>query len=268
MAVSYLNLVNDDGSNTVGSLVDAAELQLLLRGSFVTSTSTGAVNNWAPPVDGHTFINWNGAADATFSGLAAGAAGLIVMVKNITTTKIANFLHQSGLSSAGNKFTNCATSAATSIAPSGSVIYRYDGTDWQLLAHEQGDWITPTFAAGTYTASGSQTWTLTSGDVTGQAYWLRGRSLDISYALDTTSVGGTPSTDLRIGNGAWGGFTCATGQWNDPVAFATDNNVIADCFSQINTAGTSLRILKKTLANWTASTNLTAIYGKAKIGVT
>jgi hypothetical protein len=268
MAVSFLNLVDDDGSNTVGSLVDKAELQLLLRGSMVTSTSTGAVNNWAPPIDGHTYINWNGAADATFSGLAGGLSGLTATVKNITTTKIASFLHQSGLSSAGNKFTNYATSGATSIAPSGSLTFRYDGTDWQLIAHEQGDWITVAFNAANFGASGAQTWTLTSPDVAGLAYWLRGRQLTVTFSLDTTSVGGTPSTALHILQAAYGGFTGGSTQYSGVMTLASDNGTLVDAYVQANASATVLRILKKTLANWTAAANTTTAYGTIIMGVT
>jgi hypothetical protein len=217
MAVSFLNLVNDSGANLDGTLMDVAQVQLLLRGSFVTSTSTGAVNNWAPPIDGHTFIEWNGAADATFSGLAGGLSGLTVTVRNITTTKVASFLHQSGLSSAGNKFTNSATSGATPVAPGGWITYRYDGTDWQLVAHEQGAWITPTFAAGSYTATAG-TWTLAAGDVIFNAYRLSGRTLQWHARLATTSVS---NAGVVLQAAIPGGFTA--GQSSLPVTRINDN---------------------------------------------
>jgi hypothetical protein len=138
MPTSFLNLVDDNGTNSTGTLIDKAEFQALLMGASITSTSTGAVNNWAPGVDGHTLIEWNGAADATFSGLTLGQAGLTVTVKNVTTTKVAYFLHQSGLSSVGNKFTNYIASGLTPVAPLGTVTYRHDGTSWQIVSHVQG----------------------------------------------------------------------------------------------------------------------------------
>jgi hypothetical protein len=255
MAVSFLNLVDDDGSNTVGTLVDKAQLQLLLRGSFVTSTATGAVNNWAPPVDGHTFIDWNGAADATFSGLAAGLVGLTATVKNITTTKVAYFLHQSGLSSAGNKFTNSATSAATPVAPGGWITYRYDGTDWQLVTHEQGAWVTPTFAAGSYTASAG-TWTLTAGDVTTNRYRLSGRTLQWIVSLATTSVSNAGVTLLAA---LPGGFTAVGTTLVSPTR-SSDNGGALVVGAAYIPAGTTVNFFSTFLGgNYAISVNLTSI---------
>lgn len=219
MAVSYLNLVNDDGSNLVGSLVDAAELQLLLRGSFVTSTSTGAVNNWAPPIDGHTFINWNGAADATFSGLAGGAAGLTSFVRNITATKVAYFLHQSGLSSAGNKYTNTATSVATPVGPGGWIAHRHDGTDWQLVGREQGGWIayTPTWV-------GSITNPVIGNGVILGRYRISGRTVQVDVHLvpgSTTTYGsGTYTHSLPVAAADINGQTGAVFLYHAGAAYS------------------------------------------------
>jgi hypothetical protein len=268
MPTSFLNLVDDNGTNTTGTLIDKAEFQALLMGTVpTTQTNTGAVNNWAPGVDGHTFTRWAGASDATFSGCTGGQAGLLHVVKN-TGTKVGYFLHASGLSSAANQFSNTATSGPTPIAPGGSVAYRHDGTLWQLVGHDQGDWITPTFAAGNYVGSGSMTWTLTSPDAAGQAFWLRGRNVTAKFALDTTTTGGTASTGLNINNGAWGGFTCGAGQWNGPIYWCSENAVLTDAFIQINAGGVALRCLKKTFANWALVTNLISVYGEIEFGVT
>lgn len=261
MPTSFLNLVNDPGDNTTGTLMDKAELQALLMGTFVTRTDTGAVNNWAPGIDGHTFTAWNGAADATFSGQTLGQAGLLHVVRNITAAKVAYFLHQSGSSSAGNKYTNSATSGATPVGPGGYIAHRHDGTDWQLVAHQQGAWITPTFAAGNYTGSGAMTWVPDSGDITTCKYLLDGRRLHVAFRGSTMSIGGTVNTTLQLGNGAYGGFTSAVSLLL-PRVIVNDNaaGVLASCYAVVTVNGTNIAISKYTFANFTLSTNLTDLY--------
>jgi hypothetical protein len=267
MAVSFNNLVNDDGSNTVGTLIDKAELQLLLVDTVpAVRTDTGTVNNWAPGIDGHTYTRWNGASDLTVTGVGAGVNGQRWSFRN-GSTKVASFAYISGSSSVGNQFVNNVTSAATPIGPGGSATWEYVSPYWILTAHEQGAWITPAFNAAVFGASGAQTWTLAAGDVTALAYYLRGRTLDIQLTLDTTSVGGTPSTDLWLLNTGYGGFTAQASQFNGPNAFTSDNNVVKRGFWQVNASGTLVRFLIEAFPNWTASTNLTAVYAQPRFAV-
>lgn len=200
--VDFNNLVNDSGGGLDGTPIDKAEFQALLMGTTVASTSTGAVNNWAPGLAGHTYIAWSGAADATISGLAGGIASQRVLIRN-TGTKVAYILHQSGLSSAANRFANAATSGATPIATGGWALYHFDGGNWQLVAHEQGAWITPTYAGGDYTAS-TGTWTVDSGDILRCAWRLDGRTLSIAFRALTTSVSATP---IALRRAMPGGFS-------------------------------------------------------------
>lgn len=128
-----------------GTLSSQTDLNTALGGkspiaTVVSSTLTGAQNNWAPTLaSSRTLVEWNGASDAAFTGLVAGVAGQLVTVKNITTTKFATFAQQSGSSSAGNKFRNRRTNGATCVGPLGYITYQYDGTDWVQVGHDQGD---------------------------------------------------------------------------------------------------------------------------------
>ena len=178
--------------------------------TVITSTSTGTQNDWAPGIVNHTLIKWSGASDMTVTGLASGVAGQSVIFKN-TGTSIATFSHDSGSSVAANQLQNMATSAGTPVAATGYIIYIHDGTDWKMFDHEQGTWITPAFAAGDYTGSGSLTWTVAAGDVSMQMYRLQGKTLSIRSAILTTSTGGTAAVSLQVANGAWGGFAIAGG---------------------------------------------------------
>lgn len=258
MAVGFTNLIDDDGSNTVGTLINKAELQLLVAGLVVTSTSTGAQNNWTPGVSGNTMIVWSGASDAAITGLAGGVAGVTAIFRN-TGTKVATFAHLSGSSSAANQFTNSATVGTTPVAPGGSITYRHDGTNWKLIAHTQGAWITPTYAAGNFTASVSMTWTVDSGDVTNYSYKLESRSLTVTWYLQTTSVGGTPSTQLKIA--IPNGFVASKASLHMCIQDdAAAGNVAT--FVLLTASGTTMDIYHSLgVGNWAAATNTTRVFG-------
>jgi hypothetical protein len=227
----------------------------------ITSTSTGAQNNWAPAgMSGNTLVEWSGASDLAATGLAGGAAGQFWTLRN-TGTKVATFAHNSGSSSAANRFKNCATSAATPVAPGGFITYQHDGTDWQLVDHDQGAFITPAYAAGDFTASGSMTWTVDSGDISTYAYKLDGRRLSVLFAIISTSVGGTLSNNLRIK--VPGGFT------NTKFVLSVSLNYVdagsggnTAGFVRITVGGTNIECYKFNVGNWTSATNNTETYGE------
>lgn len=221
--------------------------------ALLTSTSTGAQNNWAPGtgVVGNSLVEWSGASDAAITGLAGGATGRLVTIKN-TGSANATFAHNSGSSAAGNKLKNLATSAPTPVAPGGWITYQYDGTDWQLIAHEQGALITPTYSAGIYTASAG-TWTVDSGDISIFAYKLSGRMYTLTYQINTTSVSTTPASLIIAFPG---GFTGAKTAWF--YVYNEDNGTVVQSKAVIS--GTTVDI-SKTSGNWTASTNNTRVTG-------
>jgi hypothetical protein len=227
--------------------------------TVVTSSVTSNQDNWAPGITGHTLIYWNGSSNITVTGFSNSGVltGTCLTFCN-TGTNIATFAHNSGSSSTGNKLFNSATSAGTPVAATGHVRYVYNGTQWQLISHEQGAWITPTFAAGNYTGGGSQTWTVEAGDVTVQDYRLSGRTLYIRWYLVGTSVGGTPADTLRIGNAAWGSFTPAAKEaivlhtYSDAGSSWTIGQAI------ISGSATYVSLYKTGFGgNWSAATNNT-----------
>jgi hypothetical protein len=270
-------VVDDDGSGMTGTVLDnafftawATAINAMGAGGSAVHNGTGSITALPlPGGGGNQVVFMNNASLATIHGITAGVAGQRVTI--VATNAQVNLAHLSG--SAGStvmRLLNRVTSAPTSLAGGfGAATYIYDSltmNGWRLETHEQGDWITAAYAASNFTGSGSMTWTVEAGDVTNCRYYLRGRQLSIVFALDGTTVGGTPSTDLRIGNGAWGGYTIA-GQFNMPLSFVLDNNVQATPGSQIQTAGTYLRLLKSGFANWTLSTNTTSAYGQMLVGV-
>lgn len=224
--------------------------------TVISNADTGAQNNWAPAgLLRNTLIEWNGAADIAPTGLAGGVAGQLVMIKNVTTTKIATFPHLSGSSSAANQFTNHATVGLTPIAAGGFITYQHNGTNWKIIGHEQGAWITPTYAAGTYVPDAG-TWTVDSGDVIAHKSRLSGRSLTFAVRIDTSSVASSPF-DLRT-TLPFGLKAAATTQDDalvfDNVATSTDVGVAA-----VISGNTYVSTFLKTFGAWATSTNLTYI---------
>jgi hypothetical protein len=199
----YIGLVDDDQSNTVGtvwnkaavdSLMDAVDAELVDTVPAVLTT-TGLQHNWAPGLHGDTLTRWAGASDLTVTGMAGGVAGQRWRFRN-TGTAVAYFGHNNGSSLFQNRLWNTATSQATPVAPGGSLTYEHDGTQWYLLTHEQGAWITPTYSGANFT-SNAGSWTVDAADVTTYAYRLSGKTLMVSWYLQSTSVTGTP-TVLRV----------------------------------------------------------------------
>ena len=213
-------LVDDDGSNLIGSLWNKAAIQTVLldpidaeiaaavggivvppgTDTLVTSTATGTVHDWAPGLIGHTTIVWTGTAALTITGIADGVNGQRVTIKNRGTAVIA-LAHLAASSAAANRLINLATSAATPIAPDGFATYVYqDGAGWLLLAHEQGAWMTPPFNAAEYGTVGGGSWTVTAGVATYRTR-LTGRTIQVNYQIGPTTVAGTPTQLTKSLNG-------------------------------------------------------------------
>jgi hypothetical protein len=213
--------------------------------TVLARTDTGAVNDWAPAISGHTLIEWAGLADFAPTGLAGGVAGQIVLVKN-TGAKVALFGHN-GASSAGNKFFNLATSGPTPVAPGGWIAYLHDGAIWQLVGHEQGAWITVTYAAGNFTGSGAMTWAVSLANQVNYSFRLAGRTLAIGLALQATNVGGTADNTLKTAI---------------PLGFVATKYAFASClindagggfiagFVQIEIGSQTVDALKYGVTNW------------------
>lgn len=235
--------------------------------TVITTTSTGTQNNFAPGLIGNTILRANNASLLTITGVAAGFDGQLLTIVTINSAGQVDLPHNSVSSSAANRFVNFATSGNTSLSAAanlgGSATYQYSTTDaiWRLIQHEQGGWITPTFAGGSYTGS-SNTWTVAAGDVTTQAYMLRGHTLTVAFSLVTTSITGGTILTLQIGNAAWGGFT-ATKEIYGLMDYsdAGANNQVGRV--GITAAGTTLSLIRLSgTGNFSLSADLTPLRGE------
>lgn len=127
-----------------------------------------------------------------------------------------------------------------------------------------GDFTTPTFAAGDFTANASMTWTLQAGDVSTYEYTVIGHTMIVIFDLVTTTVAGTPSTQLIIK--LPGGFTAAKNSWAPTIY--TDNGVGPTIgFCTISAATTSILCFTATSGNWAAATNATNVRGQIALEI-
>lgn len=157
-----------------------------------TTTSTGSQNDFALTT-GVSVLRCNNATLLTFTGLVAGFDGQEVDIISVGAGQV-DIPNQSASSSAANRVINHITGTISLAPASGRARVRYDLTTarWRVLQHEQGAWITPTFAAGDFTAS-TGTWTVASGNVQRHAFHLQGRTVREYIELSGTSVSATPT---------------------------------------------------------------------------
>jgi hypothetical protein len=182
-----------------------------------TTTSTGTQNDFVLTAD-CDLLRCNNATLLTLTGFAAGYDGQRVVIASIGAGQV-DFSHQAAGSTAANRLINFATSGTTSLAAGvGTAEIEYDATTarWRLVRHEQGAWITRTFAAGNYTASAG-TWTVAGVGVSRDAFYLKGRTLYFSVAASGTTSGTPVSVKVTLPNT----YSAAA---NDIAASYTSNN--------------------------------------------
>jgi len=130
-------------------------------------------------------------------------------------------------------------------------------------SYEGGAWVTPTFSAGDFTASGSMTWTVEAGDVGTYAYHIVGKKMTVAFIINTTTVGGTPSNSLYIKIPASKVPTKA--MKNTCIVY--DGTAYAAGRVELGVAGTVLMILKMDSSNWTAGANDHYVQGEIEFEI-
>src|SRR5205085_11047721 len=134
----------------------------------------------------------------------------------ITTAKTTN---QDTNSTAANRIITPSTNGQI-VGLDGVMVCRYDATTgrWRESLLDPGAAIAVPFSAGDYTASGSMTWTVASGDVQTDTYVQRGTFVTLTSTINTSTVGGTPAGELR--KAIPGGFTAKSGEQWQPITTA------------------------------------------------
>jgi hypothetical protein len=139
-------------------------------------------------------------------------------------------------------------------------------TDWRYavslsdLSVTMGAWLTPTFNAADFTAFGAMTWTVEAADVVCYQYMIIGKTMWVSFALDATSVGGTPNVALYIKVPA--GKVIASPFSTSRLGVLIDNSVVSSGRVIASAGNTILSIYRADSVNFTAATNTTYVYGQ------
>lgn len=264
--------INDSGLGQDGTAYDfdkvtalitaveaAVDVEIAAVAAVVqTTTSVGAQNNFALTAK-CAVLRCNNATLLTLSGLAAGVDGQRIEIVSIGAGQV-DLTNQDTASTAANRLINGVT-GTRSLAPGvGWAVVVYDTTTarWRVTAHEQGAWITPTFAAGNFTAGGSQTWTVEAGDVTSFAYLLKGRTLTVMWWIVTTSVGGTAHGTLFIA--IPGGLTALKNSLH-PITVVDAGGTTTVSYCTILASATTIGLWRPGNVVWSAATNTTSAYG-------
>lgn len=235
----------------------------LTQAAVATITLTGTQND--VDFSNARVLRCNNATSLTINGLVAGVSGQRVTIYSVGAAEVF-FGHQSGGSSAANQLSLFATSGLTPLATGkGSATFEYDATaaKWRLVAHEQGAFITPTFNAGNYTGTGSQTWTLDAADRDIFRYYLQGTRLHISVSILNSSVGGTPSNGLVATIPL--AFT-SNGGHQGGMAVVDNSTGVAGRWFTTNAAST-ITFRRADAANWAAATNTTQVLAQVFLEV-
>lgn len=161
---------------------------------------TGTVNDF-PLIPGCSVLYCQNATPLTFTGFSGGVAGQRLTV--IALSGAVNFAYNNSGSLGGNRLLNWITSAPTPLAAVtvafGSATYIFSAVSsvWVLVAHEQGEWITPPFSAADYLAP----WVMTGAGVIVCKYRVSGRLLSLILYL-----GGTTGAGAVLQRAVPGGF--------------------------------------------------------------
>ena len=258
-SATKIPVVTVDAKGRVTVLTDVTVGQAPITGS---SSSTGTVSNLA--ISGANIFYLDNATDLTLTGLVAGVDGQQVTLVSRGAGNV--FLTHQATSTAANQLFNQITSGLTPlVANKGNATYEYDASisRWRLIAHKMGGFISSAFAAGDFTANGSMTWTVAAGDVTFDRYTIIDTMLFWQFRYSTTTVGGTPNTELYKSYPS--GYS-STGF--DQLNYGVDNGTVTTIWMTNQAGNTGATFFKQAGGNWSASTDNTYIRGNVAIRVT
>jgi len=211
--------------------------------------STGTVNDFTLTT-GVSVLRLTNASLLTLTGLSAGVDGQELTIISSGAGRV-DLAHQNTGSAAANRLVNMATTAPSSLAPStGTAVYRYVAASqrWRLISLNQGAWISQVYSGSDFTAAGSMTWTVDSGDLSVFKYWLKDTTLLVSVNIGASTLGGTASAQINIK--VPGGFSFAGGSsgraflsWNNSADTPTAD--VGFCAFNQSIDATNLRCFKK-----------------------
>ena len=246
---------------------DNVQATSVTPGASAESTTTLAGNQIALPIPsglGNLVVYCNNATALTVQGIAPGAAGQQLTIVSKGAGQV-NLSPSNVAASAQNRLINFVTFGDTPLAAGrGVAVFEYDTVSarWRMVAHDQGAWITPTFAAGDWTATGGA-WTVAAGDVSANAYYVRGSNLTFNVVVATSTVVTTPSVLLHT----LYGFKAASTVQSPMLA---NDNAGGWVNGFCNTVATDLSVgfVLASGANWSASVDQTAVSVQVEVPLT
>lgn len=162
------------------------------------TSATGTQNNFDLNAANAT-LYCTGAAPV-FTGFTVGGAapatGARVVLVNAGSGTVRVAKEDSG-STAAHRITS-PSARGQIVGVNGSITLVYLGVPsrWDVVVVEPGAPITIPYTAGDFTATGSMTWTVDSGDVQALRYLQQGNQLTLTLLIAASTTGGTASNGL------------------------------------------------------------------------
>lgn len=243
----------------------------------VTTTATGVQGNFDPGIQSGalTIVRCNNASALTITGFAPATTqidGQRILVLNVGSSQVL-LAHENVTSTAANRLTNAATTSSTPVMLGGYAMYVYDATSlrWRLAGHDQGAWITPTYANTNFTGNQTGTsadWTVDPGDVTMFKYRLINKTMSVAFVIGLTSVANSP-TALRLGINTFGGFQINSGdQFWSATDFIDNGGAPTVGFAFASGANDDIELVHPNIGTaWATATNATSVSGQVSFEV-
>ena len=121
-------------------------------------------------------------------------------------------------------------------------------------------WTTPAFNAANFTAFLTMTWTVAIGNVVNVEYTVIGKQMTLIFVIGNTTIGGTPSAQLRMA--VPGGFTIAKASYN--TVNIRENGVRMVGMAEASAGLTFISFYRDVAiaTNWTLSAGNADMYGQ------
>ncbi len=214
--------------------------------------TTSAVDQWLSSGLTPTYIS------ATSFSFAGDQTATFQVGRRLKTTNSGGTIYSTITASAFGAVTTITVANDSGSLDSGLSAVSYGILSATNQSIPSPSWTSPDFSADNFTANGSMTWTVGSGDVTTYKYLIEGKSMTVAFIIATSTVGGTPSNLLQIAIPASKVATSAM-EWR--AGQVIDNGSVSDGYISVAASGTVIRIGLQTGSNWSASTNATYVSG-------
>lgn len=265
----YTYLTNVAGTNVVTAEADPTLTAYAVTQVFrlvPANSNTGAVTLNIDGI-GAGAVTWNG--NALTGGEFKQNVPVMVQVTSATptysimsssfNTVARNLLQQSTTSNMLQTGLGVSSVGGTLITQTTQALMRSTGLGFSADTYLGGAWTTPTFSAGNFTGNGSMTWTVASGDVTTYAYIINGKMMTVSFWIVTSTVGGTPNTNLLIAIPA---SKVATKNMMSNNCRVYNNSTYNSGACYVESSGTTIIINTTPPANFTAESDTTEVIGQ------